>query len=137
MDILFIPIFATSNKLLGEYEKIFLFLAMLVGVLAAQAEEYTYLTFEMMDGTKASVPVEGLTLNISGTTLTAGSQTFNLSDLSKMYFSNSNEQDISLDFVVGVIMNPSPSEDDLKKADINGDGKVDAADLVTLTNLIK
>ena len=135
MDILFIPIFATSNKLLGEYEKIFLFLAMLVGVLAAQAEEYTYLTFEMMDGTKASVPVEGLTLNISGTTLTAGSQTFNLSDLSKMYFSNSNEQDISLDFVVGVIINPSPSEDDLEKADINGDGKVDAADLVTLTKL--
>ena len=115
-------------------KRFFLFLAMLVGVLAAQAEEYTYLTFEMMDGTKASVPVEGLTLNISGTTLTAGSQTFNLSDLSKMYFSNSNEQDISLDFVVGVIMNPSPSEDDLKKADINGDGKVDAADLVTLTN---
>ena len=113
----------------------FLFLAMLVGVLAAQAEEYTYLTFEMMDGTKASVTVEGLTLNISGTTLTAGSQTFNLSDLSKMYFSNSNEQDISLDFVVGVIMNPSPSEDDLEKADINGDGKVDAADLVTLTKL--
>jgi hypothetical protein len=135
VDILFIPIFATSNKLLGEYEKIFLFMAMLVGVLAAQAEEYTYLTFEMMDGTKASVPVEGLTLNISGTTLTAGSQTFNLSDLSKMYFSNSNEQDISLDFVVGVIMNPSPSEDDLEKADINGDGKVDAADLVTLTKL--
>ena len=115
-------------------KRFFLFLAMLVGVLAAQAEEYTYLTFEMMDGTKASVPVEGLTLNISGTTLTAGSQTFNLSDLSKMYFSNSNEQDISLDFVVGVIMNPSPSEDDLKKADINGDGKVDATDLVTLTN---
>ena len=135
MDILFIPIFATSNKLLGEYEKIFLFLAMLVGVLAAQAEEYTYLTFETTDGTKASVPVEGLTLNISGTTLTAGSQTFNLSDLSQMYFSNSNEQDISLDFVVGVIMNPSPSEDDLEKADINGDGKVDAADLVTLTKL--
>ena len=135
MDILFIPIFATSNKLLGEYEKIFLFLAMLVGVLAAQAEEYTYLTFETTDGTKASVPVEGLTLNISGNTLTAGSQTFNLSDLSQMYFSNSNEQDISLDFVVGVIMNPSPSEDDLEKADINGDGKVDAADLVTLTKL--
>ena len=110
-------------------------MAMLVGVLAVQAEEYTYLTFEMMDGTKASVPVEGLTLNISGTTLTAGSQTFNLSDLSKMYFSNSNEQDISLDFVVGVIMNPSPSEDDLEKADINGDGKVDAADLVTFTKL--
>ena len=115
--------------------RISLFLAMLVGVLAAQAEEYTYLTFETTDGTKASVPVEGLTLIISGTTLTAGSQTFTLSNLSKMYFSNSDEQDVSLDFVVGVIMNPSPSEDDLEKADINGDGKVDAADLVTFTKL--
>ena len=115
-------------------KRISLFFAMLVGVLAVQAEEYTYLTFETMDGAKVSVSVEGLTLTISGTTLTAGSQTFTLSNLSKMYFSNSDEQDVSLDFVVGVIMNPSPSEDDLKKADINGDGKVDATDLVTLTN---
>lgn len=72
-------------------KRFFLFLAMLVGVLAAQAEEYTYLTFEMMDGTKASVPVEGLTLNISGTTLTAGSQQFTLSNLAKMYFSTTDE----------------------------------------------
>ena len=118
-------------------KKILWLLTMMVGTLTAQAGEYTYLTFETTDGAKVSVSVEGLTLTISGTTLTAGSQTFILSNLSKMYFSNSDEQDVSLDFVVGVIMNPSPSEDDLKKADINGDEKVDAADLVTLTNLIK
>ena len=56
-----------------------------------QAEGYTYLTFETTDGAKASVSVENLTLTINGTTLTAGSQQFTLSNLSKMYFSTSDE----------------------------------------------
>ena len=63
----------------------------LVGALNVQAEEYAYLTFETTDGEKASVAVSSLTLTISGNTLTAGSQTFNLSNLSKMYFSNTDE----------------------------------------------
>ena len=63
----------------------------LVGTLTAQADDYTYLTFETTDGAKASVAVSDLTLTISGTTLTAGSQTFTLSNLSKMYFSTSDE----------------------------------------------
>ena len=67
-----------------------LFMA-LVGMLTAQAADYGYLTFETTDGAKASVPVESLTLTISGTTLTAGSQQFTLSNLSKMYFSTSDE----------------------------------------------
>lgn len=69
-------------------KKIVLILAALVGVMTAQADNYTYLTFEMTDGTKASVPVASLSLTISGTTLTAGSQSFILENLSKMYFSN-------------------------------------------------
>ena len=52
---------------------------------------YTYLTFEMTDGTKVSVATSSLTLTFSGNTLTVGSQTFTLSNLSKMYFSTSNE----------------------------------------------
>ena len=63
----------------------------LVGALNVQAEEYAYLTFETTDGEKASVAVSSLTLTISGNTLTAVSQTFTLSNLSKMYFSNSDE----------------------------------------------
>ena len=79
-------------------------LTILVGTLTAQASlapalptslklegDYTYLTFETTDGAKASVSVEGLTLSISGTTLTAGSQSFTLTNLSKMYFSNTDE----------------------------------------------
>lgn len=72
-------------------KKIVFILMALVGALSVQAEEYAYLTFETTDGEKASVPVSSLTLTVSGNTLTAGSQTFTLSNLSKMYFSNTNE----------------------------------------------
>ena len=67
-------------------------LTMLVGALTAQAEDYTYLTFETTDGAKASVSVASdVTLTISGTTLTVGSQSFTLTNLSKMYFSNTDD----------------------------------------------
>jgi hypothetical protein len=72
-------------------KKIFILLTVLLATLTTQAEGYTYLTFETTDGAKASVAVENLTLTISGTTLTAGSQQFTLSNLSKMYFSTSDE----------------------------------------------
>ena len=72
-------------------KKIFKLLTVLLATLTVQAEGYTYLTFETTDGAKASVAVENLTLTISGTTLTAGSQQFTLSNLSKMYFSASDE----------------------------------------------
>ena len=55
---------------------------------ATEGNDFTYLTFETTDGTKASVAVEGLPLTINGTTLTAGSKTFTLS---KMYFSTTDE----------------------------------------------
>ena len=72
-------------------KKIVLLLIALVGALTIQANGYTYLTFETTDGAKASVAVEALTLTISGTTLTAGTETFTLSNLSKMYFSTTDE----------------------------------------------
>jgi hypothetical protein len=72
-------------------KKIVFIMMALVGALTVQAEEYAYLTFETTDGAKASVDVSSLTLTISGNTLTAGSQTFTLSNLSKMYFTNTNE----------------------------------------------
>ena len=72
-------------------KKYLVLLMALVGALTVQAEDYPYLTFETTDGAKASVPVFSLTLTISGTTLTAGSQSFTLSNLSKMYFSTSDE----------------------------------------------
>ena len=72
-------------------KKIILFMTMMVGVLTAHADSYTFLTFESTDGAKASVSVSDMTLTISGTTLTAGTQSFTLTNLSKMYFSTSDE----------------------------------------------
>lgn len=72
-------------------KKIILFMTMMVGVLTAHADSYTFLTFETTDGAKASVFVSDLTLTISGTTLIAGTQSFTLTNLSKMYFSTSDE----------------------------------------------
>ena len=69
---------------------ILLFIAM-VGVLCIHAEDYPYLTFETTDRQKVSVEVSSLTLTVSGNTLNIGSQSFTLSNLSKMYFSLSNE----------------------------------------------
>ena len=70
----------------------------MAGTLTAQAADYAYLTFETSDGGKASVSVASLSLTISGTTLTVALQdsedsslSFPLSNLSRMYFSNTNE----------------------------------------------
>lgn len=72
-------------------KKTILILITLVGALTAQAADYNYLTFETTDGAKVSVPVSSLSISINGTTLTAGSQSFTLSNLSKMYFSTTGE----------------------------------------------
>ncbi|WP_028904297.1 hypothetical protein [Prevotella sp. P6B4] len=74
-------------------KKNLLILMMLVGALTAQAKDYTYLTFETTDEAKASVDVSSLpvTINLDSSTLTIGSQSFSLANLSKMYFSTSDE----------------------------------------------
>lgn len=73
-------------------KKIILLFTMMVGVLTVQADNYTYLTFETTDGTKASVSVASdITLSFNGALLTVGSQKFTLTNLSKVYFSTSDE----------------------------------------------
>ena len=64
---------------------------MMVGTLPTMAASYPYLTFELTDGTKVSVSVSSLTLSVNGTTLKAGTQTFTISNLAKMYFSSTDE----------------------------------------------
>ena len=72
-------------------KKLLITLLVMSGATMAKAENYAYLTFETPDGAKVSVAVESLALSVSGTTLKAGSQTFTLTNLSKMYFSNADE----------------------------------------------
>lgn len=77
-------------------KKIALLILTLVGTMLIHAEEkYSYLTFEMTDGKKVSVNTESLKLSVNGTTLTAGTQSFTLTNLSKMYFSTSDESNTS------------------------------------------
>ena len=64
---------------------------LLAGTLSLKADGYAYLTFETADGKKVSVPLTSLTLNLSDSELTAGTQVFALSNLTKMYFSVSDE----------------------------------------------
>ena len=93
-------------------KKIILLLMTLVGVLTVQAEEtYTYLTFETTDGTKASVPASELKLTISGTTLTVGSQSFNLS---KMYFSNTDESTTGIEGITSETLDEAADIYDLQ-----------------------
>ena len=70
-------------------KKSILILALFVGTITAQADDYPYLTFETNNGEKVSVEFSSdLSLVFSSTTLNVGNQkTFNLKDLKKMYFS--------------------------------------------------
>ena len=95
-------------------KKLVVFLLMMMVTLAVHAADYTYLTFETTDGAKASVSVENLTMTISGTTLTAGSQSFTLSNLSKMYFSTADETTTGIQEVTSVALDEATDIYDLQ-----------------------
>ena len=64
----------------------------LIGMMTAQAQDsYPYLTFETNEGAKVSVPTQSLTITLTETVLTAGAESFSLSNLTKMYFSSEDE----------------------------------------------
>lgn len=95
-------------------KRIVLLLMAVVGVLSMQAADYTYLTFETTDGAKASVAVENLTITVSGTTLTAGTQTFTLSNLAKMYFSASDESTTGIEEITSATLDEATDIYDLQ-----------------------
>lgn len=63
----------------------------MMGTLTAKASSLPYITFETTEGAKISISSDAVVLTFSGTTLTAGSESFTLSNLSKVYFSSSDE----------------------------------------------
>lgn len=71
--------------------KILFLLLTMIGATNIYAGDYAYLTFETTDGEKVSVSAWSQTLTISGNTLSIGGHSFTLSNLSKMYFSVSDE----------------------------------------------
>ena len=95
-------------------KRIVLLLMAVVGVLTIHAADYTFLTFETTDGAKASVAVENLTITVSGTTLTAGTQTFTLSNLAKMYFSTSDESTTGIEEITSATLDEATDIYDLQ-----------------------
>ena len=93
----------------------------LVGALTVQAEDYAYLTFETTDGAKASVAVSSLTLTINGSVLTVGSQTFTLSNLSKMYFSASDETATGIEEITSATLDDAAEIYDLQGHKVSKD----------------
>lgn len=63
----------------------------LAGVQTLLADDYPYLVFETADGTKTAVSSTMLTITIKDGKLMAGSKEFTLTDLNKMYFSETGE----------------------------------------------
>ena len=95
-------------------KRLLFILMMMTGTLAMQAGDYPYLTFETTDGNKVSVSTESLTLTVSGTTLTAGSQSFTLVNLSRMYFSTSDESTTGISETMTADLNEVTDIYDLK-----------------------
>ena len=95
-------------------KRLMFFLMMMMGTLAMQAGDYPYLTFETTDGNKVSVSTESLTLTVSGTTLTAGNQSFTLVNLSRMYFSTSDESTTGISETMTADLNEVTDIYDLK-----------------------
>lgn len=94
-------------------KKTLLLLMMLIGTLAVHADDYSYLTFELTDGSKASVSASSLTLTFSGTTLTAGSESFTLTNLSKMYFTTTDQTTTGIESVTAETLSEATEVYDL------------------------
>ncbi len=137
-------------------KKIAALLIALASVLNLQAEgHYIYLTFETTDEVKVSVPTSSLELTISETTLSAGSQSFTLTNLSRMFFSNTDETttpqqtynyDVNNDGNVGkddvaclvnkILGFAGETNDESYTYDVNNDGTVDISDVTQVIGRI-
>ena len=100
-------------------KKTLLLLTIMMASLTAMAEDYGYLTFEMTDGSRASVNVSNLQLNISGTTLIAGEQQFTLTNLTKMYFSSNDESTTGISEIMAADLDEATEVYDLHGRKIN------------------
>lgn len=76
-------------------KKLVFTMLMMASILQAKAYDYPYLVFLNSEGTATFLAVESLSITINDGKLVAtnadGSQTFSLSDLSKMFFSKTTE----------------------------------------------
>ena len=97
--------------------KLLLSLMVMMSLLPAHANDdsYTYLTFETTDGAKASIGMASLKLTFSGTTLMIGTESFPISNLSKIYFTASDESSSTgIEYVKTATINESDAIYDLQ-----------------------
>ena len=128
---------------------------MCAGCLTTHADDYGYLTFETSSGTQKSVSVTSLTLTVSDGKLIArntdGSQSFTLSELSSMFFSDTQtgvsnitgdanrDEKVTITDAVAVvdyILGNLPDDFNLNAADVSGDGSVNISDAVGIVDMI-
>lgn len=93
----------------------------MMGALGIHADTYPYLTFETTDGSKASISVSGLSITINGTTLTAGSKKFTLTNLNRMYFSTTDESTTGIIAVTAAELNEAKEIYDLSGKQVTKD----------------
>lgn len=132
--------------------------SIIIGIMAftglKAGDSYSYLTFEKSDGTTSSVALSDLSMTLDGskTSLTAvnqsGSQTFTLTDLSKMYFSEGNEGsstrlkgDVNSDGLINIsdvvaVINTIAGIENYQYCDVDNDNNVNISDVVEIINII-
>ncbi len=102
-------------------KKALLLFIIMMGTLSVHADDYPYLTFMTSDGSKTSVSVSGLNITISGTTLTAGSKSFTLTNLNKMYFSTTDETTTGISELMTADLNEATAVYDLSGKQVSKD----------------
>lgn len=102
-------------------KKTLLFILTMMAGMTVHAEDYPYLTFELTDGTKTSVSVSSLPLTINGTTLTAGTESFTLTNLSKMYFSADDQSTAGISEIMATDLNEATAVYDLQGRKVSKD----------------
>lgn len=92
----------------------------MIGTFTAQADKtYSYLTFETIDGEKFSVESSSLSLSFSGNVLIVGPHTFTLSNLKKMYFSDTAELTTGIAVDSEIILHEAVCVYDLKGNEVD------------------
>jgi len=102
-------------------KKLLMTTVVMAATLSTMADEYPYLTFETADGTKTSVSIESLTISIQDGKLMVGSQEFSFTDLSKMYFSVSDETTDGIEEVSIATLDEITDIYDLQGRKVNGE----------------
>ena len=131
--------------------KLILTLVGMVCMTVVMADDtYPSLTIECADGSTTSLSVNNLTMSVDDISLTAvndnGTETFTLTDLTKMYFSGTSENttlkgDVNRDGKVDIsdvvaIINTMACVLIYEDADVNNDDSVDISDIVAVINII-